>query len=121
LEIVGGEASQLNDFCFRKLCSDNRGLSGIFDEVGRRKLALYLSMVVQQSPNHSTCEQYDSRVQTLPTNVNIAAGLQQNQIQQNQMLLQQGKVHRGLSGIFDEVGRRKLALYLSMVVDVEAV
>jgi hypothetical protein len=31
-------------------------------------------------------------MQTLPTNVNIAAGLQQNQIQQNQMLLQQGKV-----------------------------
>jgi hypothetical protein len=46
LEIVGGEASQLNDFCFRKLCSDNRGLSGIFDEVGRRKLALYLLVVV---------------------------------------------------------------------------
>jgi hypothetical protein len=46
----------------------------------------------QQSPNRSTCEQYDSRAQTLPRNVNIAAGLQQNQIQQNQMLLQQGKV-----------------------------
>lgn len=46
----------------------------------------------QQSPNHSTYEQYDSRAQTLPPNLNIAAGLQQNQIQQNQMLLQQGKV-----------------------------
>ncbi|XP_052088291.1 afadin-like isoform X6 [Mytilus californianus] len=42
-----------------------------------------------QSPNHITYEQHDHRAQTLPGNM---SGLQQNMIQQNQMLIQQGKV-----------------------------
>ncbi|XP_071137644.1 afadin-like isoform X5 [Mytilus edulis] len=43
----------------------------------------------QQSPNHVGYEQYDHRAQTLPGNM---GSLQQNMIQQNQMLIQQGKV-----------------------------